>query len=141
MLLPALIVALTCGQTPAQETFFENRIRPILVEHCQKCHGPTKEQAGLRLDNAASLKKGSDSGPVVVPGKPEQSKLIQVTHYTGESKMPPKGKLADSSIADLTKLGFAILSTGSFWPIWNPKGSAPLRKSTRPNTSVVSRTI
>ena len=112
MLLPALIVALSCGQTPAQEAFFESRIRPVLVEHCQKCHGPTKEQAGLRLDNSASLKKGSDSGPVVVAGKPEQSKLIQVTHYTGESKMPPKGKLGDSSIADLTQW----VRDGAYWP-------------------------
>lgn len=112
MMFAALLMTLPLGQTPARDAFFESRIRPILVEHCQKCHGASKEQAGLRLDNGVSLRKGSDSGPVVVPGKPEQSTLIQVIHYMGESKMPPKGKLSNSAIADLTQW----VRDGAHWP-------------------------
>ena len=53
--------------------FFESRIRPILVDNCLSCHGPKKQEAGLRLDSRAALLRGADSGPVIEPGKPEES--------------------------------------------------------------------
>ena len=93
-------------------TFFENCIRPILVEHCVACHGPKKQEAGLRLDSAAGLRKGSENGPVVVPGDVEQSKLIAVVRHTGSTKMPPKNKLPDRAIESLT----AWVKSGAVWP-------------------------
>ena len=55
---------------PGRE-FFEKKIRPILVEHCYRCHSmATKQRGGLTLDSRDGLRKGGDSGPVVVPGKP-----------------------------------------------------------------------
>ena len=59
-----------------QAEFFEAKIRPILVEHCFKCHGPEKQEAGLRLDSREAILRGTDAGPVVVPGHPEESPLI-----------------------------------------------------------------
>src|SRR5437870_3378535 len=87
---------------PAQAEFFEKRIRPVLVEHCVSCHGSKKQQAGLRLDSRGGLVKGSEDGPVVVEGSPEKSPLIRAIHYKGDLRMPPKGKLPASAIADLT---------------------------------------
>jgi hypothetical protein len=92
--------------------FFEKEIRPLLVEKCHKCHGKDKVRGGLRLIGREQLLKGGDSGPAVVPGKPEQSLLIQAISYRGELKMPPKGKLPDKDIARLKRW----VSLGAPWP-------------------------
>ncbi|MCE9561823.1 MAG: PSD1 and planctomycete cytochrome C domain-containing protein [Planctomycetes bacterium] len=89
--------------TPEQTTFFENKIRPILVEHCYSCHGEKKDKGGLRLDTRAAVLKGGDSGPAVVPGKPEASPLVKAVKFTDPHlQMPPKGKLTPEQIAALT---------------------------------------
>jgi hypothetical protein len=93
---------------PQHAEFFEARIRPILAEHCFQCHGPKKQEAGLRLDSKAGLLKGNDAGPVVLPGRPEESPLIEAIRHDAPVKMPPKAKLPPQAIADLTtwvKLG------------------------------------
>ena len=92
--------------------FFEARIRPILAEHCIRCHGPKKQESGLRLDSRAGVLKGNDAGPVVVPGRPEESPLIEAIHYDATVKMPPKAKLPQQAIADLT----AWVGMGVPWP-------------------------
>jgi hypothetical protein len=82
--------------------FFEARVRPILVERCLKCHGQEKQSSGLRLDSRAAILKGGDSGPAAVPGKPEESLIVQAVDQThGDLKMPPKGKLPEPSVAML----------------------------------------
>ena len=55
--------------TSQQLTFFETKIRPVLVEHCYECHaaGAKIVQGGLRVDHRAGLLRGGDSGPAVVP--------------------------------------------------------------------------
>ncbi len=81
--------------------FFESRVRPVLSEHCYKCHSHSadKIKAGLLLDSRDALLHGGNSGPAVVPGKPEESLLIQAIRYTDEDlQMPPEdhgGKLTD----------------------------------------------
>ncbi len=87
--------------TPQQLTFFETKIRPVLVEHCYECHaaGAKIVQGGLRVDHRVGLLRGGDSGPAVVPQQAEQSLLLKALRYD-EFEMPPKGKLADSVIKD-----------------------------------------
>src|SRR6266404_4474330 len=91
--------------TPAQIQFFENRIRPILVENCYKCHSRQAERVkgGLLLDTRDGVLQGGESGPVIVPGDPEKSSLIKAVRYTDpDLQMPPKDKkLTDTQIADL----------------------------------------
>ncbi len=89
--------------SPGAVEFFEKTIRPILAENCLGCHGAKKQQAGLRLDSAAGLAKGTDAGPVVVPGKPEQSKLIASVRRRGDNAMPPDGELTAEQVAALTE--------------------------------------
>jgi hypothetical protein len=91
--------------TPEAVEFFEKRIRPVLAERCYPCHSAKVKEplAGLRLDTRAGVLKGSLRGPVVVPGDPESSRLILAISYKdAHLQMPPKGKLPDSAIADLT---------------------------------------
>src|SRR5438067_61152 len=98
--------------SPAALEHFEKKVRPLLASKCWQCHGPEKQKGGLRLDSAAALAKGSDSGPVVLPGNPDKSLLIQAVRQTGELKMPPKSKLTDREIADLA----AWIKEGAAWP-------------------------
>src|SRR6266542_665009 len=84
--------------------FFEKKIRPVLTEKCYKCHsaGAEKIKGGLLLDSRSGWMKGGDSGPVIVPGDPEKSRLIHAVRYTDSSlQMPPKEILLSSQIDDL----------------------------------------
>jgi Protein of unknown function (DUF1553)/Protein of unknown function (DUF1549)/Planctomycete cytochrome C len=79
-------------------------VKPILEKHCYSCHGPARSGAGLRLDTAASIRKGSDHGPVVIPGKASASPLLAaVSSINGEMpRMPAKGDpLTDAEIERL----------------------------------------
>src|SRR5438874_5760282 len=105
-----LVLALAAaGSVRAQDAgveFFEKKVRPVLVEHCYKCHShqAIKHRGGLYVDSRDGLRKGGDTAPAVVPGKPGQSLLLKaVEHAAGELKMPPApaDKLPAAVIADL----------------------------------------
>src|SRR5260221_944461 len=97
MLVPGLAVAGDGGVE-----FFEKRIRPVLVEQCYRCHSEqaNKRKGGLTLDTKAGLLRGGRTGPVIVPGKPNESVLIKALRQTGELKMPEDGKLPDAVVAN-----------------------------------------
>ncbi|MFM7563955.1 MAG: DUF1549 domain-containing protein, partial [Planctomycetota bacterium] len=80
--------------------FFESRIRPLLTEHCLSCHGGEKTKGGLSLDSRDGWLKGGDSGPAIVPGKPEESLLLKAVRHE-ELEMPPEKQLSSREIADL----------------------------------------
>jgi hypothetical protein len=100
------------GQTLPADEFFEKQVRPVLVEHCHGCHGAKKQEMGLRLDSASGLRDGSESGPVVVIGDPDKSRLIEVVRYAGDTKMPPQGKLPAQAIETLV----TWVKAGVKWP-------------------------
>jgi len=80
--------------------FFEKRIRPVLAERCEGCHSKSP-RAGLQVTSRQNLLRGGDSGPAIVPGKPDESRLFQAIRYTDKNlQMPPTGKLPDEVIAD-----------------------------------------
>jgi hypothetical protein len=85
--------------------FFESKIRPVLAEHCYKCHsqGAEKIKGGLLLDTREGVLKGGNTGPAVVPGNPEKSLLMTAVRYQDKDlQMPPSDKkLPETSIADL----------------------------------------
>jgi hypothetical protein len=90
----------------ADREFFESKIRPVLVQECYRCHSPEagRPKANLRLDTPEGLRKGGDNGPPVVPGKPDESLLIQAIAQSGETaSMPPKKKLAEGVVRDFRK--------------------------------------
>lgn len=85
-------------------SFFETRIRPVLVKHCYECHssGSAEAKGGLKLDFRGGLLEGGESGPAVLPGKPDESLLLEALRYES-FEMPPKGKLAAEVIEDFEK--------------------------------------
>ena len=86
----------------ADDTFFESRIRPVLVRECLDCHGPENPKSGLSLHTREGMLKGGDQGPAVVPGKPDESLLITAVEHRDDLKMPPKrSRLEPGVIADM----------------------------------------
>jgi hypothetical protein len=103
-----LFAASVAAAAPSDEQaiqFFESRVRPVLTDHCYKCHSDAakKLKGELHLDSREGVLAGGKSGIVVVPGHPEQSLLVEAIHYANpELQMPPKDKLSDQEIADLS---------------------------------------
>ncbi|HVC98948.1 MAG TPA: PSD1 and planctomycete cytochrome C domain-containing protein [Pirellulales bacterium] len=98
--------------TAADLEFFEKQVRPLLANHCHKCHGPDEQKGGLRLDSRSAVLAGGDTGEAVVSGKPDESLLIEAVGYGGLYQMPPTGKLAESEIATLRQW----VELGAPWP-------------------------
>lgn len=93
---------------PDQVLFFEQKIRPVLVESCQKCHSAEaaklgKLKGGLRLDSRKGVLAGGDSGHAIIAGNPDASLLIKSLRHTEDLKMPPKGKIPQAIITDFEK--------------------------------------
>ncbi|MEX0585500.1 MAG: DUF1549 domain-containing protein, partial [Pirellulales bacterium] len=109
--------------TPEQTEFFEKQIRPLLLQHCVKCHGDKSQEAGLRLDSRAAVIKGSDEAQVVVPGEPDKSRLIAAVRYDGDVQMPPDYKLPDKDYLALV----SWVRMGLPWP-----GDAHPASTTKP---------
>ena len=105
--------------------FFEKRIRPVLVERCYECHNSRDNaEGGLALDHRAAMLAGGDSGEAVVPGKPDDSLLIQaIRHETSDLRMPKSGpKLSPEVIADFVKW----VAAGAYDPRDKPPSAAEL---------------
>ncbi len=77
--------------------FFAARVEPLLRERCFECHSHAagKMKGGLTLDSRSGWEKGGDSGPALVPGKPEESLLVKMVRWADEDhRMPPRQQLA-----------------------------------------------
>src|SRR5262245_24039468 len=89
--------------TPGDLEFFEKKVRPLLVARCHECHGSNKQKGNLRLDSRAGVLKGGDTAPAVVPGKPEESLLVDAIRYGDTYQMPPKSQLPAEEVATLVE--------------------------------------
>ena len=109
--------------------FFEAKIRPVLIERCYSCHSveSSKSKGGLKLDSRPGVREGGDSGPAVVPGRPDESLLLKAIEQGGDIEpMPPKGKLPEPVIADFRR--------------WIERGAAdPRDVPTRPGSTLEDR--
>lgn len=71
---------------------FAHEIAPLFKEHCGKCHLEDQKKGGLSMNTREALLEGSENGPVATPGKPEESRLLEVLVSTDpDEQMPPKG--------------------------------------------------
>src|SRR5262245_32672489 len=112
--------------TPEQVPAFEQQVRPLLATHCFKCHGPAKHRGDLRLDSRSALMSGGQTGRVVVPGKPNESLLIDAINYR-RLEMPPNKRLGSKDVATLTEW----VRMGAPYP-----GTTPIAQPRKPGFSV-----
>ncbi len=110
--------------TGADREFFETHVRPVLVQKCQGCHGPEKQKGDLRLDSKAAMLAGGKTGPAVVPGKPDESVLVEAINYGDLLQMPPKSKLPEKEIEALTRW----VKSGAYFPEGAGAASVPTGK-------------
>ncbi len=110
--LPAAAAAPQAAEAPAD--LFERSIRPLLLDRCIECHGPAKQEHQVRLDRRADVLKGSASDvPLIVPGKPQESRLWQVLQHTPDDiRMPSSGKLDQASLDSIQ----SWILQGAPWP-------------------------
>ncbi len=101
----ATLQAAAAEPTREQIDFFERKIRPVLVEHCYRCHSTKARRlkAKLLLDTREGIRKGGESGPAVVPGNVRKSLLIRALRFENDLEMPPKGKLPKAVVDDFVK--------------------------------------
>ena len=92
---------------------FAKDVQPIFAESCYGCHGPKRQEAGLRFDIKADALKGSENGPVIVPGKSAESIVIHAVSRLGDLKMPKKGEPLSNEQVGLLR---AWIDQGAQWP-------------------------
>jgi hypothetical protein len=109
----ALLAAARPAWADADDELFEKRIRPILVKECFACHAGKNSKNNLRVDSRQALLKGGDAGPAVVPGKPQESLLLQAIRAEGDGpQMPPKKRLSKEVAKDFERW----IQAGASWP-------------------------
>ncbi len=120
------------GANPSAAAFFRNRIEPVLREHCWRCHGATKQKAGLRLDSLAATLAGGENGPALIPGDSDHSRLVTSVRRTQEPHMPPDDSLPAQVVADLARW----VEIGAPWPMSRaestPVANVPVAKAGPP---------
>jgi hypothetical protein len=102
--LGAVVGPARCGEPsdPEGRTFFRERIEPVLVAECFRCHsaGAEKLRGGLRLDSREAMLRGGDSGPALEPGDADRSLiLLAIRHEDGLAMPPKKPRLPAATIA------------------------------------------
>jgi cytochrome c553 len=96
---PAVLAVAQSGQPETQPPSFESDVKPILTTNCTGCHGTATRIKEMNLSTLDGVMKGSESGPVVFPGRPDDSKLYQMVR---EGKMPPgKKHLSEPALATI----------------------------------------
>src|SRR5690348_9687599 len=75
----------------AEGGHFERRVAPLLRQRCLSCHNADRKRGGLDLTSRAGLLRGGADGPVVAPGKPGQSRLLEMVSGA-KPAMPRSGK-------------------------------------------------
>jgi hypothetical protein len=110
-----LALLLIATPLPAADDLFESKVRPLLVEQCHRCHADKKQKGSIRVDGLAHLLRPGDGGAaLVVPGKPDDSRLVKVLrHADGVAAMPEGGeKLPDDSVKAVADW----IAAGAKWP-------------------------
>jgi hypothetical protein len=139
-----VIGLLTAAFRAGASDFFSEKIEPLLKNRCYECHSHAagKMKGGLTLDSKSGWEQGGDSGPTLVPGRPEESLLMKVVRWTDDDhQMPPKQPLPADEVALLEqwvatgapdpRLAVAVEKPGSaegdWWslrPLVKPTGPA-----------------
>ena len=135
VLLTLAAVALAACPCLAAEVDYTRDVKPLLRARCSACHGAVRQKARLRLDASPLIRKGGRHGAVVVPGKAEESLLIEAVLGKDRPRMPPEKEGAGLSPRDIALLR-AWIDQGARMPDEpippDPRNHWAFRPPTRP---------
>src|SRR5436190_24142811 len=90
LLLAAIVATLVGAPTSAQDKVsYAKQVRPFLAKYCVECHNAKTAKLGLNLETVKSILEGADGGPVLDPGKPDDSRIVLLVEGKDKPKMPP----------------------------------------------------
>ncbi len=88
--LPGIVLLTIAAGAPAQPPSYSKQVKPFFARYCLECHSADKTKGDLNLETYQGLRAGGKSGPVVVPGKPDESRLVRLAEGKDKPAMPPK---------------------------------------------------
>ena len=139
--LAPITVALSVPVLAAKPVEFAREIRPILSDTCFKCHGvdAAKRKGGLRLDQKEEWFHPREEGPLVVPGKPQESLVFtRITHSDPDDQMPPREEVRQLTPLEISKIRDWIQQGANWQPHWS---FVPLRRPALPKNDNASWTL
>lgn len=107
--------ALAEESAPAAIDFVRD-VQPIFVEHCYQCHGPDKQEGGLRLDRRDAALAGGDSGPWLVAGQSGASEIVRRISATDDERMPPPDAQSKPLSPEQVSKVRSWIDAGAVWP-------------------------
>lgn len=127
----------------ATEVDYVRDVKPMLIARCVSCHGAVRQKAGLRLDAAGLIRKGGKRGPAIIPGKADESLLIDAVLGKDRPRMPPEkdGEALPAASVGLLKAWINQGAKAPDEPIpADPRNHWAFRTPTRPAVPVVAAT-
>jgi hypothetical protein len=126
------------GNTDAAADHNEDYLaaRKVVDHYCTECHGSTKSKGDLRMQTADAISAGGKSGPILTPGKPDKSRIMErLLHPLDKDPenphMPPSGK-AQPTAADIDAIRRWIAAGAPGIPAPAPPRTASASQAARP---------
>ncbi|MCE9607488.1 MAG: DUF1553 domain-containing protein [Planctomycetia bacterium] len=140
LVLVVVFAALSSGVVAAEAVDYVRDVKPLLAKHCLACHSAVRQKSGFRIDTAAGVIGGGDSGPAVVPGRSADSPLMHAVLGTHDhSRMPPEaeGKALDESEVSILRSWIdAGAKAPAETPIADPRAHWAFQPVRRPAAAV-----
>src|SRR5207237_3772172 len=95
------------GDPSASSALTQHDVLPILMRRCTACHGLRRQEAGLDLHTKAAMLRGGKSGPAIVPGKPDESRVLKKIRA---GQMPPRDRLVEASVKPVEPAEIDVLA-------------------------------
>jgi hypothetical protein len=128
ILCPVFSQAREKAHTENPDEFWSSRVEPLLDKQCLKCHAGVRQRGGLDLRSLETMLRGGDSGPAIIPGRPDESRIVQFVSPKSAVHMPP------DNTKQLSAADISILQT---WIAQLPVPKSKLASGASTNTSWV----
>jgi hypothetical protein len=88
--LGVLLAGLPVGLFAQEPPSYGRQVKPFLARYCLECHNKEAMKGDLSLETVEAMRRGGKSGPVLNPGKPDESRIVLLPEHKVKPAMPPK---------------------------------------------------